>query len=215
MRTHDVLEVAPATARFAPELFSLESWGGATFDPAYRFLNEDPWQRLRKIKQAVPNILQQMLLRGANAVGYTSYPDSVVEAFIDEAAEARVDVFRIFDSLNDLDSMKVSIDRVRKTGKVAELAICYTGDVANPKRTKYSLDYYADLAKRAEDMGAHFLCIKDMAGVLRPRAPSLLLQRPPPAVCLPLPPHKHATTGKRLPALISATQRGGPILHGP
>src|SRR5207253_1033303 len=170
MRTHDILAVAPATARLAPELFSLESWGGATFDTAYRFLNEDPWQRLRKIKQAVPNILQQMLLRGANAVGYTSYPDGVVEAFIDEAAEAGVDVFLIFDSLNDLDSMKVSIDRVRKTGKVAELAICYTGDVANPKRTKYSLDYYADLAKRAEDMGAHFLCIKDMAGLLRPRA---------------------------------------------
>src|SRR6267143_2030163 len=131
MRTHDILAVAPATARLAPELFSLESWGGATFDTAYRFLNEDPWQRLR-----------QMLLRGANAVGYTSYPDNVVEAFIDEAAEAGVDVFRIFDSLNDLDSMKVSIDRVRKTGKVAELAICYTGDVAKPKRTKYSLDYY-------------------------------------------------------------------------
>src|SRR3989442_11395243 len=210
MRTHDVLEVAPATARFAPELFSLESGGGATLDAAYRFLNEDPWQRLRKIKQAVPNSLQQMLLRGANAVGYTSYPDSVVEAFIDEAAEAGVDVFRIFDSLNDLDSMKVSIDRVRKTGKVAELAICYTGDVANPKRTKYSLHYYADLAKRAEDMGAHFLCIKDMAGLLRPRAAALPIERLLRTVRLPLHLHMHDTRGNGIPALISAIECGGP-----
>src|SRR3989454_250995 len=208
MRTHDILAVAPATARLAPELFSLESWGGATFDTAYRFLNEDPWQRLRKIKQAVPNILQQMLLRGANAVGYTSYPDSVVEAFIDEAAEAGVDVFRIFDSLNDLDSMKVSIDRVRKTGKVAELAICYTGDVANPKRTKYSLDYYADLAKRAEDMGAHFFCIKDMAGLLRPRAASLLIERLLRTVRPPLHLHMHDTSGKGIAAVISALECG-------
>jgi pyruvate carboxylase len=208
MRTHDILAVAPATARLAPELFSLESWGGATFDTAYRFLNEDPWQRLRQIKQAVPNILQQMLLRGANAVGYTSYPDNVVEAFVDEAAEAGVDVFRIFDSLNDLDSMKVSIDRVRKTGKVAELAICYTGDVANPKRTKYSLDYYADLAKRAEDMGAHFLCIKDMAGLLRPRAASLLIERLLQTVRLPIHLHMHDTSGNGIAALISAIECG-------
>src|SRR3989475_100092 len=208
MRTHDILAVAPATARLPPGLFSLESWGGATFDTAYRFFNEDPWQRLRKIKQALPNILQQMLLRGANAVGYTSYPDSVVEAFIDEAAEAGVDVFRIFDSLNDLDSMKVSIDRVRKTGKVAELAICYTGDVANPKRTKYSLDYYADLAKRAEDMGAHFLCIKDMAGLLRPRAASLLIERLLRTVRLPIHLHMHDTSGNGIAALISAIECG-------
>src|SRR2546426_153114 len=208
MRTHDILAVAPATARLAPELFSLESWGGATFDTAYRFLNEDPWQRLRQIKQAVPNILQQMLLRGANAVGYTSYPDNVVEAFIDEAAEAGVDVFRIFDSLNDLDSMKVSIDRVRKTGKVAELAICYTGDVANPKRTKYSLDYYADLAKRAEDMGAHFFCIKDMAGLLRPRAASLLIDRLLRTVRVPIHLHMHDTSGNGIAALISAIECG-------
>jgi pyruvate carboxylase len=208
MRTHDILAVAPATARLAPELFSLESWGGATFDTAYRFLNEDPWQRLRQIKQAVPNILQQMLLRGANAVGYTSYPDNVVEAFIDEAAQAGVDVFRIFDSLNDLESMKVSIDRVRKTGKVAELAICYTGDVANPKRTKYSLDYYADLAKRAEDMGAHFLCIKDMAGLLRPRAASLLIERLLRTVRLPIHLHMHDTSGNGIAALIAAIECG-------
>jgi len=208
MRTHDILAVAPATARLAPELFSLESWGGATFDTAYRFLNEDPWRRLRQIKQAVPNILQQMLLRGANAVGYTSYPDNVVEAFIEEAAEAGVDVFRIFDSLNDLDSMKVSIDRVRKTGKVAELAICYTGDVANPKRTKYSLDYYADLAKRAEDMGTHFLCIKDMAGLLRPRAASLLIERLLRTVRVPIHLHMHDTSGNGIAALISAIECG-------
>src|SRR5690606_9610122 len=123
------------------------------------------------------NILQQMLLRGANAVGYTSYPDNVVEAFIDEAAEAGIDVFRVFDSLNDLGNMKVAVDRVRKTGKVAEVAICYTGDVANPARRKYDLEYYAELAKRIEGMGAHFLCIKDMAGLIRPKAARLLIER--------------------------------------
>ena len=127
-----------------------------------------------------------MLLRGANAVGYTSYPDNVVDEFIDLAAEWGVDVFRIFDSLNDLDTMKVAVDRVVKTGKVAEVAICYTGDVANPKRPKYSLDYYADLARRIEDMGSHFLCIKDMAGLLRPRAAGMLIDRLKETVKLPI-----------------------------
>jgi pyruvate carboxylase len=208
MRTFDILAIAPATARLAPELFSLECWGGATFDTAYRFLNEDPWQRLRKIKEAVPNILLQMLLRGANAVGYTSYPDNVVATFVDEAAEAGVDVFRIFDSLNDLDSMKVSIDRVRRTGKVAEVAICYTGDVANPKRTKYTVDYYADLAKRAEDMGAHFLAIKDMAGLLRPRAATLLVERLLKTVRIPIHLHMHDTSGNGIAALLAAIESG-------
>ena len=176
MRTHDMLRIAPATAHFAPQLFSMETWGGATFDVAYRFLNENPWDRLRKLKKAVPNVLQQMLLRGANAVGYTGYPDNVVEAFIEEAAATGVDVFRVFDSLNDLGNMQIAIDRILRTPKVAEVCMCYTGDVANPHRKKYNLDYYTDLAKRIEDMGAHILCIKDMAGLLRPRAATMLIE---------------------------------------
>jgi pyruvate carboxylase len=212
MRAYDILRIAPATAELAPELFSLESWGGATFDTAYRFLNEDPWDRLRKLKALVPNLLQQMLLRGANAVGYTSYPDNVVEAFIDEAAQAGVDVFRIFDSLNDLESMQVSIDRVRKTGKVAEVAICYTGDVANTWRTKYTLSYYSDLAKRIEDSGAHFLCIKDMAGLLRPRAAAMLMDALKKSVKLPIHLHTHDTSGNGLAALLAAIEHGVDIV---
>lgn len=208
MRTYDLLRIAPATAQLAPDLFSLECWGGATFDTAYRFLGEDPWERLKKLKGRIPNVLLQMLLRGANAVGYTSYPDDVVEAFIDEAAQAGVDVFRVFDSLNDLDSMKVSIERVRKTGKVAEVALCYTGDVANKWRTKYSLAYYTDLAKRAEDAGAHFLCIKDMAGLLRPRAAAMLVHALKQAVKLPLHLHTHDTAGNGIAAYLEAIKEG-------
>jgi pyruvate carboxylase len=208
MRSFDILKIAQATAHLAPELFSLESWGGATFDTAYRFLHEDPWDRLRKLKAAAPNLLQQMLLRGANAVGYTHYPDNVVEAFIDEAAEAGVDVFRVFDSLNDLDSMKVSIDRIRRTGKVAEVAICYTGDVANEKRPKYTLDYYAELAKRIEGLGAHFLCIKDMAGLLRPRAAGLLVDRLKQTTKLPIHLHTHDTSGNGVAMLLTAIDHG-------
>ncbi|HZN92249.1 MAG TPA: pyruvate carboxylase, partial [Myxococcales bacterium] len=208
MRTYDLLKVAPATAHLAPELFSLECWGGATFDTAYRFLNEDPWQRLRKLKQAIPNILLQMLIRGANAVGYTSYPDNVVEAFIDEAAEAGVDVFRVFDSLNDLDSMKVSIDRIRKTGKVCEVSICYTGDVSNPKRPKYSLKYYTELARRIEDGGAHFLCIKDMAGLVRPGAAGMLIDALRSTTKLPIHFHTHDTSGNGIATYLEAIEHG-------
>ncbi len=208
MRTYDITRIAHATAHLAPDLFSLECWGGATFDTSYRFLHEDPWDRLRRVRKLVPNLLLQMLLRGANAVGYTSYPNNVVEAFIDEAAEAGIDVFRIFDSLNDLDSMRVSIDRVRKTGKVAEVAISYTGDVANPKRPKYTLDYYADLAKRIEDAGAHFLCIKDMAGLLRPRAAGLLVAKLRETVKLPIHLHTHDTSGNGVAMLLEAIDHG-------
>ncbi|HVE82891.1 MAG TPA: pyruvate carboxylase [Myxococcales bacterium] len=208
MRTYDLLKIAPATAHLAPELFSLECWGGATFDTAYRFLNEDPWQRLRKLKQAVPNILLQMLIRGANAVGYTSYPDNVVEAFIDEAAGAGVDVFRVFDSLNDLDSMKVSIDRIRKTGKVCEVSICYTGDVSNPKRPKYSLPYYTELAKRIEGSGAHFLCIKDMAGLVRPGAAGMLIDALRATTKLPIHFHTHDTSGNGVATYLEAIEHG-------
>lgn len=208
MRTFDLLQIATATAHLAPELFSLEAWGGATFDTAYRFLNEDPWIRLRKLKAAIPNLLIQMLLRGANAVGYTSYADNVVEAFVDEAAEAGVDVFRVFDSLNDLESMGVSVSRILKTGKVAEVAMCYTGDVANPQRPKYALEYYADLARRIEDMGAHFLCVKDMAGLLRPRAAGMLIDRLKEKVKLPIHLHMHDTSGNGVAALLVAIDHG-------
>jgi len=212
MRTNDLLRIAPATAHFAPQLFSMETWGGATFDVAYRFLDEDPWDRLRKLKTAVPNILQQMLLRGANAVGYTSYPDNVVAAFIDEAAAMGVDVFRVFDSLNDLGNMQMSVDQILQTPKVAEVCMCYTGDVANPYRKKYNLDYYADLAKRIEDMGAHILCIKDMAGLLRPRAATMLIERLVECVNLPIHLHTHDTSGNGVASLLAAIDAGVDIV---
>ncbi|MGE0143431.1 MAG: pyruvate carboxylase [Planctomycetota bacterium] len=208
VRSRDILRIAPATARLAADLFSVETWGGATFDVAYRFLDEDPWDRLRQLRRAMPNLLQQMLLRGANAVGYTSYPDNVVEAFIDEAAGAGVDVFRVFDSLNDLDNMKVAVDRVIKTGKIAELAICYTGDVDNPARRKYGIDYYRDLARRIEDMGAHFLCIKDMAGLLRPHAAELLIGALLECTELPIHLHTHDTSGNGIATLVKAIESG-------
>ena len=212
LRTTDLLRIAPATVRLAPSLFSLECWGGATFDTAYRFLNEDPWARLRALRAAVPNLLLQMLLRGANAVGYTSYPDNVVEAFVDEAAEAGIDIFRVFDSLNDLDSMEISVRRILRTGKVAEVAMCYTGDVSNEKRPKYDLAYYADLARRIEDMGAHFLCIKDMAGLLRPRAAAFLIDRLKEATSLPIHLHTHDTSGNGGAAYLVAIDHGVDIV---
>ncbi len=212
MRTRDIVRIAPAVARLAPELFSLEVWGGATFDTAYRFLDEDPWDRLRQLRAAVPNLLLQMLLRGANAVGYTSYPDNVVAAFVDEAAEAGVDLFRIFDSLNDLPGMQLAVDRVRAAGKVAEVAICYTGDVSNPARSKFDLGYYGELAKRAEDMGAHLLGIKDMAGLLRPQAAALLLDRLRETVKLPIHLHTHDTSGNGVATLLVAADHGAHVV---
>ena len=208
VRTKDMLAIAPAMARTAHELFSFETWGGATFDVCYRFLNEDPWERLQKLKAAIPNVLHQMLLRGANAVGYTSYPQNVVEDFIDRAAECGVDVFRVFDSLNDLDSMELSVQRVLQTGKLAEVAMCYTGDVDNPARTKYSLDYYADLARRIEDLGAHILCIKDMAGLLRPQAARMLVARLREVTDLPLHLHTHDTSGNGVATYMAAVESG-------
>jgi len=208
LRTKDMLAIAPAMAHTAHQLFSFETWGGATFDVAYRFLNEDPWDRLTKLKNAIPNVLHQMLLRGANAVGYTSYPKNVVEGFIDQAAESGIDVFRIFDSLNDLDSMQLSVERVIKTGKLAEVAVCYTGDVDNPARTKYSLDYYADLAKRIEDLGSHILCVKDMAGLLRPQAARLLISKLREVTELPIHLHTHDTSGNGIATYIAAIESG-------
>ena len=208
VRTKDMLAIAPATAHAASELFSFETWGGATFDVCYRFLNEDPWERLQKLKAAIPNVLHQMLLRGANAVGYTSYPRNVVEEFVDRAAEWGIDVFRVFDSLNDLDSMTLSVERVLSTGKIAEVAMCYTGDVDNPARTKYSLDYYADLAKRIEDLGAHILCVKDMAGLLRPQAARMLITRLREVTELPIHLHTHDTSGNGVATYMAAIDCG-------
>ncbi len=208
VRTRDMAAVAHATAHLGHQFFSLETWGGATFDVAYRFLNEDPWQRLQALKRLVPNVLHQMLLRGANAVGYTSYPQNVVEGFIDEAAACGIDVFRVFDSLNDLDSMQVSVERVLRTGKLAEVAVCYTGDVDNPNRTKYGLGYYVDLAKRIEDMGAHILCVKDMAGLLRPQAARMLISRLREVTQLPIHLHTHDTSGNGVATYIAAIESG-------
>src|SRR3712207_2225814 len=166
VRTYDLLRVADAVAHLVPGLFSLEMWGGATFDTSMRFCQEDPWDRLAQLRTRVPNILFQMLLRASNAVGYTNYPDNVVKEFTTTAAEHGIDVFRIFDSLNVIDNMKVAVETVRdKTDAICEAAVCYTGDILDPKRTKYSLKYYVKMAKELVKMGTHILGIKDMAGL--------------------------------------------------
>src|SRR5688500_19039637 len=157
VRSFDMLAVASAVARRTPQLFSLEMWGGATFDTAMRFLREDPWQRLRQLREKIPNICFQMLFRGSNAVGYSNYPDNVVAGFVKHAASAGIDIFRIFDSLNYTPNIKVAMDAVQETHAICEAAICYTGDILDPKRVKYSLKYYVKLAKELEKMGAHFL----------------------------------------------------------
>ncbi|HEY2148545.1 MAG TPA: pyruvate carboxylase, partial [Pirellulales bacterium] len=175
MRTYDMLAIAEAYARLVPELFSIEMWGGATFDTSMRFLKESPWERLAELRERIPNILFQMLLRASNAVGYTNYPDNVVRAFVLESAQAGVDLFRIFDSLNWVPNMRVAIEAVLETGALCEAAICYTGDLLDPSRPKYDLAYYVDLAKQLEAMGAHILAIKDMAGLCKPFAAEKLV----------------------------------------
>ena len=168
MRTYDMLRIAPVYAARHADLFSLEMWGGATFDTSMRFLKESPWERLAELRERIPNILFQMLLRAANAVGYTNYPDNVVKAFVKESAQAGIDLFRIFDALNWLPNLRLAIDAVRNTGMLCEAAICYTGDILDPKRTKYDLKYYVELAKELEKLGANLLAIKDMAGLCKP-----------------------------------------------
>lgn len=214
VRTYDMLRISEATGKLAPNLFSLEMWGGATFDASMRFLNEDPWERLRLLRERIPNILFQMLLRGANAVGYTNYPDNVIEKFVQMSAEQGIDVFRIFDSLNWLEGMHVAIDAVRQTGKIAEAAICYTGDILNPERDKYSLKYYVNLAKELEKMGAHILCIKDMAGLLKPYAAYKLITTLKQEVGLPIHLHTHDTSGNQLATLVKAYEAGVDIVDG-
>ena len=170
-----MLRVADAYARLCSGVFSIEMWGGATFDTAMRFLKEDPWERLAQLREKIPNILFQMLLRGSNAVGYTSYPDNVVKGFVKEAAAAGIDLFRVFDSLNWVPNMELSIESVREAGALCEAAICYTGDILNPKLTKYNLAYYVDLAKELEKRGANMIAIKDMAGLCKPKAAERLI----------------------------------------
>lgn len=212
MRTYDMLKIIGPTAAMLPNLFSLEMWGGATFDVAYRFLKEDPWQRLALLRQASPNILFQMLVRGANAVGYTNYPDNVVKKFIQEAADAGMDVFRIFDSLNWLEGMRVAIEAVRNTNKIAEASICYTGDILDKSRTKYDLNYYINLAKDLEKAGAHILGIKDMAGLLKPEAAYCLVSALKSAVDIPIHLHTHDTSGNGIFTYAKAIEAGVDIV---
>ena len=172
VRTVDMEKIAPAVSVYGRKLFSLEVWGGATFDTAYRFLKEDPWERMEVLREKCPNILLQMLIRGANAVGYKNYPDNVIREFVKQSAKVGVDVFRIFDSLNWIQGMEVALDETLNQGMIAEPCLCYTGDILDPSRTKYTLDYYVRMAKELEKRGAHILGIKDMSGLLKPTAVS-------------------------------------------
>ncbi len=209
VRTGDLLAAAPYVARTAPELLSLECWGGATYDVALRFLAEDPWERLAALREAVPNICTQMLLRGRNTVGYTPYPTEVTDAFVAEAARTGMDIFRIFDALNDIAQMRPAIDAVRATGTaVAEVALCYTADLSDPGETLYTLDYYLRLAEQIVDAGAHVLAIKDMAGLLRPPAARTLVTALRERFDLPVHLHTHDTAGGQLATLIAAIDAG-------
>jgi len=208
MRTEDMLNAADAIARRTPNLFSLEMWGGATFDTAMRFLREDPWQRLRQLREAVPNICFQMLFRGSNAVGYSDYPDNVVKAFVKHSAENGMDIFRIFDSLNYLPNLKAAMEAVQDTHAICEGTICYTGNFLDEKRDKYPLEYYVKLAKELEKMGAHTLCIKDMAGLCRPYAANKLVKTLRQEVGLPIHFHTHDTSGVNAATVLKAAEAG-------
>lgn len=212
VRSHDMYQIADATARMMHQLFSLEMWGGATFDVAYRFLKEDPWERLAKLREQVPNVLFQMLLRGANAVGYTNYPDNLIREFIAESAASGIDVFRIFDSLNWIKGMEVAIDAARQSGKIAEAAICYTGDILDDTRAKYSVQYYKDMAKELESSGAHILAIKDMAGLLKPEAAYRLISELKETTSLPIHLHTHDTSGNGIYLYAKAIEAGVDII---
>ena len=214
MRTHDMLPIAPYYARLAPELFSLECWGGATFDVAMRFLKEDPWERLGHLRAAIPNIAFQMLLRASNAVGYTNYPDNVVRYFVQQAAQEGIDIFRVFDSLNWVDNMRVAIDAVVESGALCEAAICYTGDLFDLSRPKYNLKYYVDMAKALEKAGAHVLGIKDMAGVCRPRAAYALVKALKDEIGLPIHFHTHDTSGIGAASVLAAIDAGVDAVDG-
>jgi pyruvate carboxylase len=208
MRSYDITRIAEAYSRGLPNLFSLECWGGATFDVAMRFLNEDPWERLAAVRAGAPNILTQMLLRGSNGVGYTNYPDNVVKFFVRQAAKGGVDIFRVFDCLNWVENMRVSMDAVIEAGKVCEGAICYTGDVLDPNRAKYDLKYYVALAKELEAAGAHVLGLKDMAGLMKPAAAKKLIDTLKLEVGLPIHFHTHDTSGAAAASVLAAVDAG-------
>ena len=214
MRTRDMLAVAPHYARLVPDLFSLECWGGATFDVALRFLKEDPWERLARLRELIPNIPFQMLLRASNAVGYTNYADNVVRYFVEQASKNGIDIFRVFDSLNWVDNMRVAIDSVNEAGGVCEAAICYAGDLLDPKRSKYSLKYYVDMARQLEKAGTHILGIKDMAGICRPQAARLLVRALKEEVGLPIHLHTHDTSGISGATVLAAIEAGCDAVDG-
>jgi pyruvate carboxylase len=191
----------------------MEVWGGATFDVCMRFLHEDPWERLRLIRKAMPNILLQMLFRGSNAVGYAAYPDNLIGRFIEKSAENGIDIFRIFDSLNWIEGMKYSIKTVReKTNSLAEACICYTGDILDPERQKFNLNYYVELAKQLEDAGAHMLCIKDMAGLLKPFAAEVLIKELKKNIQIPIHLHTHDTSSLQAATYLKAIEAGVDIV---
>jgi pyruvate carboxylase len=213
MRSFDMLAIAGAIARKTPNLFSLEMWGGATFDVSMRFLREDPWERLREIRSKVPNVLTQMLFRGSNAVGYSNYPDNVVKGFVKHAADAGMDIFRIFDSLNYLPNLKAAMEAVRTdTKSICEGTLCYTGNIEDKTRNKYDIKYYIKLAKELEKMGAHMLCIKDMAGLVRPFAAKQLISALKDEVGLPIHFHTHDTSGVNAASLLQAAEAGVDIV---
>ncbi|WP_420558863.1 pyruvate carboxylase [Roseovarius sp.] len=208
MRSIDMIQIAENYAHDLPQLFSVECWGGATFDVAYRFLDECPWQRLRDLRERMPNLLTQMLLRGSNGVGYTNYPDNVVQAFVKQAAESGVDIFRVFDPLNWTENMRVSMDAVRDADKVLEAAICYTGDILDPNRAKYDLKYYLKMAKELKEAGTHILCIKDMGGLLKPASATVLFKALKEEIGLPIHFHTHDTAGVASATILAAADAG-------
>lgn len=212
VRTNDFKHIATPTAKMLPELFSMEMWGGATFDVAYRFLKEDPWDRLLTLRKQIPNVMFQMLFRASNAVGYKNYPDNVIREFIEKSAHAGIDVFRIFDSLNWVSGMEVAIDAVRQSGKIAEAAVCYTGDISDPTRSKYDVSYYKNIARELEAQGAHILAIKDMAGLLKPEAAYRLISELKETVDIPIHLHTHDTSGNGIFTYAKAIEAGVDIV---
>lgn len=212
LRNRDILKIAKATSVYGNDLFSLEMWGGATFDTAYRFLHESPWDRLEELRKRIPNVLFQMLFRGANAVGYKNYPDNVIREFVRESSASGIDVFRIFDSLNWLKGIEVALDEVLKCNKLAEVTLCYTGDILNQKKDKYSLKYYVEKAKEIERMGAHILAIKDMSALLKPYAAAKLIRALKDEISIPIHLHTHDTTGNGGATVLMAADAGVDIV---
>lgn len=208
MRTKDIVKIAPALSVYGKDLFSLEMWGGATFDVQMRFLGEDPWERLTTLREEVPNVLMQMLIRGANAVGYKNYPDNTIRKFVKESAKAGIDVFRIFDSLNWVKGMEIALDETLNQGKIAEACMCYTGDILDETREKYNLNYYVKLAKQLEKEGTHILGIKDMSGLLKPIAAFKLIKALKDEISIPIHLHTHDTSGNGVATILMASQAG-------